>query len=110
MLRSHAFGFKNDRDVSFQSFQKKCASDGAPAQRPPHMAVSLAGLHRCTDKSAFSACCSQRRDTAVQHFGSVDARTVLVSQGLEQVNRGCVTGRRYERQGCGFCMCRGRAC
>jgi hypothetical protein len=59
VLRSHALGFKNDSDVSLQPFQKKRASNGAPAQRPTQMAVSLAGLNRRANESTFAPGCSQ---------------------------------------------------
>lgn len=60
MLRSHTLGLKNDCDVSLQSFQKKRASNGAPAQRPTHMAVPFAGEHHCADKATFALGCPKR--------------------------------------------------
>ncbi|MNU11693.1 hypothetical protein D3C72_2597470 [compost metagenome] len=60
MLRSHALRLKNDRDISLQPFQKKRASNGTPTQRPPQMAISLAGLNRRTNEPAFAPSCSQR--------------------------------------------------
>ncbi len=109
MLRCHAFGLKNDRDVSFQPFQKKRTANSAPAQRAAQMAIPFASLHRCADEPTFAACCSQRGDTAVQHFGPVYARTLLVREGLEQVNRRRVAWSRNERHCCGFRWRRRRA-
>jgi hypothetical protein len=86
VLRSHTLRLKNDRDVSLQTLQKKRAPDGAPAQRATQLTVSLAGLNRRPNELSFAPGCSQRRDTAMQHFGAVNARTVLVGEGLEQVN------------------------
>ena len=60
MLRSHALGLKNDRDISLQPFQKKRASNGAPAQRAAQMAVSLASPHRRANEPTFASGCSQR--------------------------------------------------
>ncbi len=57
MLRSHALGLKYDHDVSLQPFQKKRASNGAPAQRPTQMAVPFAGLHRCANEPTFAPGC-----------------------------------------------------
>ena len=86
MLRSHTFRLKNNRDISFQTLQKKRAPDGAPTQRATLLAVSLAGLNRRPNEFSFAPSCPQSRYTAMQHFGTVDTRTVLVCEGLKQVN------------------------
>ena len=60
MLCCHALGLKNHRDVSLQPFQKKRTSNGAPAQRPTKVAVSLAGLHRRANEPTIATGCPKR--------------------------------------------------